>query len=99
MFRPMCRRWPFWPSRWQSDKVGTALRWLGRRWPRCISVVVSGAADRQLEVRVRSFGAMYVVRPVSYEEWLAILDSGLKRRQLPPAGPPAEVNDPTTMAR
>jgi FixJ family two-component response regulator len=66
----------------QPGGADRALRWLGHRWPRCISVVVNEAADRQLEIAVRRTGAMYFVRPVSQAEWLAILDSGLKRSGL-----------------
>lgn len=60
-------------------KAGTTLRLLSRRWPRCISVVVSDEADQELELTVRCAGAMYLVRPVSQAEWQAVLSCGLKR--------------------
>ncbi len=67
-----------------AGRAGTALRWLNRRWPRCTSVVVSEASDKQLETAVRSAGAMFVVRPVSQAEWQSILDCGLKRSEAVP---------------
>lgn len=63
----------------EPSRTGGALRWLSRRWPRCISVVVTAEADKQLELAVRRTGAMYLVRPVSQAEWQAVLDCGLRR--------------------
>lgn len=67
-----------------ADRAGTdrALGWVRRCWPRVPSVVISEVADTQHEVVVRRAGALYVVRPVSQAEWLAILDIGLRRSEI-----------------
>jgi DNA-binding response OmpR family regulator len=59
--------------------MSRTLRWLRRRWPHCPVTVVGCTGDNGLEMAARAGGATYLVRPVTREEWLAILEHGLAR--------------------
>jgi len=58
--------------------IGTALKWMRRRWPRCPVAVVGDAGGRELEIAAREGGASYLARPVSSEEWAAMVTHVLR---------------------
>ena len=49
------------------------LKWLRRRWPRCPITVVGDRGGGDLEMTARKEAACYLTRPVSPEQWRALL--------------------------
>ena len=59
------------------------LRWLRRRWPRCVITVVGDTGCGAEEMAAREGGAAYLTRPVSPEQWLAVLAHALVEQSMP----------------
>jgi len=53
--------------------IGKTLGWMRRRWPRCPIVVIGNVGGGALEMAARTGGASYLTRPVSAEEWAALV--------------------------
>ena len=53
--------------------IGRILKWLRHRWPRCPITVVGDQGCGAHEMAARAGGASYLTRPVSAEQWTAIL--------------------------
>jgi len=66
-----------------------SLDWLRRRWPGCPITVIGDTGCGEHEMAAREGGANFLTRPVSPEQWSAILSQalGTARRQLPQYGP------------
>jgi len=56
-------------------ETGELLRWARRNWPGCRVIVVCQDSDLELERVVRSNGGLFFVRPVSLEQWHALLQN------------------------
>lgn len=65
----------------KPDKIGHTLRWLKHRWPGCNVTVVGDVGSGDHELAAREGGAFYLTRPVSTEQWSAILSHALGMRQ------------------
>jgi len=63
--------------------LGRALRWLRRRWPRCPVTVVGDMGAGESEMAARKEAACYLTRPVSPEQWRAILAHVLSEDKTP----------------
>jgi len=55
------------------------LIWLRNRWPGCPITVVGDAGSGDHEMASRESGATYVTRPVSNNEWSAIVSHAFDR--------------------
>lgn len=66
-------------TREAPEATARALRWLGNRWPHCPVTVVGDAGSGQYELAARAGGATYVVRPVTAEDWSAVLAQATAR--------------------
>ena len=68
-----------------NHESATALRrtlsWLRHRWPNCPITVVGDAGCGSHEMAARQGGATFLVRPVSTEQWSAILSHALGAAQ------------------
>ena len=65
------------------ESMGATLRWLRRRWPRCPITVVGDEGCGIQEIVARTGGAAYMTRPVSPEQWLAVLAHALLTQPMP----------------
>ena len=61
--------------------IGRTLKWLRHRWPRCPIVVVGDSGGGQHEIVAREGAATYLTRPVSQQQWNAILAHALELPQ------------------
>jgi len=59
------------------------LKWLRERWPRCPVTIVGDSGCGDHEMAAREGGAIYLTRPVSHEQWQAVLNHavGSARRE------------------
>ena len=57
--------------------VRRTLRWLRHRWPHCPVTVLGDTGSGDLEMAAREGGASFLTRPVTCEEWLAVLSHTL----------------------
>ena len=57
----------------QPHVMRRTLRWLKQRWPRCPITVVGNAGCGDDEMVAREGGAIYLTRPVTDEQWRAVL--------------------------
>ena len=57
--------------------LARTLKWLRRRWPGCPITVVGDVGSGRHEMVAREGAAWYLTRPVSAEEWAAILSHAL----------------------
>lgn len=57
------------------------LRWLRKRWPRCAITVVGDTGCGAEEIVAREGGANYLTRPVSLDQWLAVLSHAVGVKQ------------------
>jgi hypothetical protein len=57
-------------------EVRAALEWSRRRWPRCLVTVVGDSGCGPQERTAREGGALFLTRPVSAEQWSAIICHG-----------------------
>jgi DNA-binding NtrC family response regulator len=64
-------------NRDQPEAMERIIDWLRRQWPHCPVVVIGDAGSRELELAARKGGATYLVRPVSPDEWGALLGHAL----------------------
>ena len=53
--------------------VQRTLAWLRRRWPHCPLTVVADEGCGEHELAARRGGANFLARPVTREQWLAVL--------------------------
>lgn len=53
--------------------IGRILSWLRHRWPRCPVAVIGNAGGGELEMTARTGGASYLARPVSPDQWAAMI--------------------------
>ncbi len=60
-----------------SPVMGRTLQWLRRRWPRCPVTVIGDEGGGEREITARSGGASYLARPVTAEQWSAMLGHAL----------------------
>lgn len=62
-----------------------SLDWLRRRWPGCPITVIGDAGCGEHEMAAREGGAVFLTRPVSAEQWSAILSHAFSttRRHVP----------------
>ena len=58
--------------------VGKTLSWMRRRWPQCPFTVIGDEGGGPLEIAARAGGATYLTRPVSPDQWAAIVHHALK---------------------
>ena len=58
--------------------VGKTLAWMKRRWPQCAITVIGDEGSGPLELAARTGGATYLTRPVSPDQWAAIVHHALK---------------------
>jgi len=77
------------------------LEWLRRRWPSCPITVVGDAGCGDHEMAAREGGAVFLARPVTDQQWLAILSHslGIERRPVLPRkseSAQADTSKPTT---
>ena len=63
--------------------ISQTLKWLRRCWPRCPVTVVGDLGGGEHEMAARKGGACYLTRPVSPEQWTAILIHVLSGLQSP----------------
>ena len=63
--------------------LARTLRWLRHRWPKCPVTVVGDVGSGEHEIAARQGGATYLTRPVSDQQWAAVLSNVLG--QLDPA--------------
>lgn len=61
----------------RPNRMREILRWLRQRWPRCPITVVGDKGCGVEEMVAREGGAAYLTRPVSPEQWLAVLAHAL----------------------
>jgi DNA-binding response OmpR family regulator len=61
--------------------IGRTLKWLRRRWPRCPITVVGDQGSGELEMTARKGAACYLTRPVTPEQWTAVLTHVLGQPQ------------------
>jgi hypothetical protein len=54
-------------------EVTEALEWIRRQWPRCLTIVIGDTGCGRQERMARQGGALFLTRPVSAEQWLAIV--------------------------
>jgi len=55
------------------------LKWLRCRWPRCPITLIGDRGGDELEMTARMGAACYLTRPVSAEQWTAILAHVLRQ--------------------
>lgn len=55
------------------DVIVRILRWMRRRWPHCPVVVIGDEGGGPLEMAARTGGASFLARPVSAEQWSALV--------------------------
>jgi DNA-binding response OmpR family regulator len=60
------------------EMMGRTLEWLRDRWPHCPITVVGNAGADEYEITARTGGAQYLTRPVTAEEWSAVLSQAQK---------------------
>ena len=65
-------------ARDHSQVVARTLQWLRHRWPHCPVTVVGDAGCGEHEIVARTGGAIYLTRPVTSEDWSAILSHAQK---------------------
>ena len=65
--------------------MNRTLRWLRQRWPRCAITVVGDTGCGVEELVAREGGASYMTRPISPEQWLAVLSHAMSRAEPIPA--------------
>lgn len=53
--------------------IAKTLSWMRRRWPRCPVAVIGDVGGGAVEIAARTGGASYLTRPVSPEEWAALV--------------------------
>ena len=70
------------------------LKWLSRRWPRCPLTVVGNDGSGEQERAARAGGALYLTRPVSSQDWTAILSHALAGHYEGVVGAPAAHREP-----
>jgi len=68
-----------------------ALQWLRRRWPRCPVTVVGDEGCGEHELAAREAGASFLARPVTPDEWSAVLSHAFRRIQPPVEASPGKV--------
>jgi hypothetical protein len=61
--------------------MGQALSWIRHRWPRCSITVIGDVGCNGLEMAARRNSANFLTRPVTTEEWTAILTQHSRQRQ------------------
>ena len=79
-------------SRDNPAMLARTLRWLRRRWSRCPVAVVGDGGCNDFEMAAREGGANYLVRPVSSQQWSALLQHAfqqLQRKAAEEVSPPA----------
>lgn len=57
--------------------VCRTLQWLRHHWPRCPVTVLGDTGSGELEMAAREGGASFLTRPVTCEEWTALLSHTL----------------------
>jgi len=55
------------------EAIRVTLRWMRHRWPRSPIAVVGDAGGGDMEMSAREGGASYLTRPVTAEQWSAML--------------------------
>lgn len=55
------------------ESITGTLRWLGRRWPRAVRVVVGETGSGRQELTARMGGAIYLVYPAPQEQWQSLV--------------------------
>ncbi len=66
-------------SRDNPAMIARTLRWLRRRWSRCVVAVVGDGGCNDFEMAARQGGANYLARPVSSQQWSALLRHALRQ--------------------
>ena len=61
--------------------IGRTLKWLRRRRPHCPITVIGDRGAGELEMTARKGAACYLTRPVSPEQWTAVLTHVLSEPQ------------------
>jgi FixJ family two-component response regulator len=60
--------------------TSAVLGWMRHRWPRCPLVVIGDGGGGELEMTARKGGASYLARPVSAEQWAAMVGHAFSPR-------------------
>ncbi len=64
-------------SEGQADTLGEGLGRLRHRWPHCPLAVVGGLGSGAHELVARQHAAVYLTRPVTQAQWLALVSAVL----------------------
>jgi len=64
-----------------SPVMSRTLGWLRRRWPRCPVTVVGSEGGGEREIAARKGGASFLARPVTTDQWSALLSHALGEQQ------------------
>lgn len=62
----------------QPEAIGGTLRWMRHRWPHCPIAVVGDTGAGDAELAARKGGASYLTRPVTPEQWAALVTHVLR---------------------
>lgn len=62
-----------------AEETGRVLHWLRHRHPHCPVTVIADAGAGEEELTARSGGAIFMARPVTGEQWTALLSGVLAR--------------------
>ncbi len=65
-------------------ELGRALNWMRNRWPNCPITVVGDTGGGNVEVAARQGGACFLARPVTRDQWQAIVSHTLEVPQRVP---------------
>jgi DNA-binding NtrC family response regulator len=57
----------------EPAELTRALKWMRNRWPNCPITVVGDAGGGDVEVAARQGGACFLARPVTRDQWQAIV--------------------------
>lgn len=58
-------------------KVDGTLKWIRQRWARCPVVLVGDEGGGEMEMAARVNGASYLTRPVSSQQWAAMIEHAM----------------------
>ena len=59
-------------------KIDRTLKWIRQRWAGCPVVLVGDDGGGEMEMAARVNGASYLTRPVSSQQWAAMIEHALR---------------------
>jgi DNA-binding NtrC family response regulator len=57
----------------RPEALTATLRWMRHRWPHCPIAVIGDTGGGDMELAARKGGASYLARPVTPEQWAALV--------------------------